>query len=299
VDKGDEMTMREKGFTISISTILLVITIVWFSVFYAGFAQRQEANIYSSYAIEKAGFVADDITEDVSSILGTDVNVNKGPNFTTIVFADKLPGDINKLQLVDYNQFVDVNYSTRQNASIDLDFTRLLDGKAEMLFSNGLVYEHAYSLDQNFVQFSKGNGGNTGVFTYDIGIYATVGRLDLATPWACDSTGDVNVSLRYSDSYGETSQTLNCKQDSSSLYTYTFTFLDSGGSLTVYFGSFGGLGNSVIIRRGIENPLIAVETLILAELPSPSQELVWYYDADLNYMQQDVNLSRKIELGRA
>jgi len=129
----------KKGFTITISTILIVITITWFSIFYAGFSQKQELNIYSNYPIEKAGFVADDIIWDVNVIVGISSNIDRKTDFTNIVVRDKIPADINKLQLIDYNKFIDANYSQWQNASIDLDFNKLIDGKAELLFSNGLV----------------------------------------------------------------------------------------------------------------------------------------------------------------
>ncbi len=289
-----------KGFVISISTFLVMITVVWFSIFYTGFMQNQEADIYSTYPIEKAGFVADDIIWDVNQIVGIGQSVERRTDFMRIEIKDKLPADINKLQLIDYNEFVDINYSEKQNASINLDFSNLLDGKVELLFSNGLVYEHQYSGDQNFSKFYRNDGSDTGVFTYDINVFVQNARYDSgeSEEWDCDNDGDVNVNLRYSDSYGESVNSF-CQQDSEEEYEYEFEFDSVAGSLVVSFGDVQGNENSLKIRNNIGNPNVEVVVSISAELASPTEEVVWYYDADLNYVQGAVELNRKIELGRS
>jgi hypothetical protein len=187
-----------------------------------------------------------------------------------------------------------------QNAEIGLSLERVLDGKTELVFGNGLVYEHAYNPDENFVQVRKLDGSDTGMLTYDITVYVDGGRLNASVPWPCDAAGDVNVNLRYSDSYGEVEDLLNCRQDSTVSYAYTFDFQGGvGGTLQVRFGNVDGNLNAVRVRNAIESPSITVSTAIKAEMVSPAGELVWYYDGDLNYSQDSVNLNRKFELGRA
>jgi len=289
----------KRGFVFSVSTILIVIVLVWFASFYAGKVDRQELTLFEGYAIEKAGFVADDITYDVNALLGTAQDVDRGPNFLRIRLGDKIPADINKLQLVDLNNFVDGNYATMQRASIGLGLGNLLDGKTEMVFSNGLQYDYAYNSDQNFVLFRNSDGGSTGVLTYDLNLHFLAGRVDTATPWACDSGNDVNVNLYYRDDFGNSSSTTGCEQNPAGSYTYTFTFVDQAGSVTVEFGSVDGNQNAVQVRNAVVNPNISVKTSVQAVLPSPSDEIEWFYDADLNYVHEDVNLNRKIVLGRA
>jgi len=289
--------MRQKGFVISISTLLIFIVILWFSAFYSEKVEREETNIYESFGIEKAGFVADDVIYDINRLLGTGVDVNRGNKFMAVGFYDKIPADINKMQLLDLNNFLDGNYSGKQNAEINLELSKLLDGKTELKLSNGLEYDYAYRPDQNFVQLRSSNGSNTGIFTYDIVIYVDGGRLDSATAWTCDTLGDVNVGISYSDSFAESDSTPNCEQNSTGTYTYTYTFQGNTGSLIVNYGNFDGNVNSVRIKNTIENPNIDVYTSIEAELDAPSKEVIWFYDADLNYVQTDVNLNRKIELG--
>ena len=291
--------MSEKGFVISISTFLVMITVVWFSMFYTGLVQNQEADIYSNYPIEKAGFVADDIIWDVNQIVGIGQNVERGINFMQIEISDKMPADINKLQLIDYNKFIDGNYSERQNASIALDFANLLDGKIELLFSNGLVYEHQYSGDENYAMFYKDDPQGTEVLSYDINVFVQNARYDAAssTAWNCDNHSII-VNLRYSDSYGESVGSF-CTQNPNNSYSYSFAFIDIAGNLTVSFGSISGNKNAVKVANSIENPNASVLVSIDANLASTAEEIVWYYDADLNYAQENVELNSKIELGRS
>ena len=273
---------KQKGFVISVSTFLVLITVVWFSIFYSGLMQNQEAGIYSNYPIEKAGFVADDIIWDVNQIVGIGQNVERGTDSMQIEIKDKLPADINKLQLIDYNKFIDTNYSEKQNASITLNFANLLDGKAELLFSNGLVYEHQYLGDENYVMFYKDDPHGTEVLSYDINVFVQNIRYDAAnsTAWNCDSKGTVTVNLRYRDSYGESVNSF-CTQKPNSSYSYSFAFVDVAGNLTVSFGRIGGNKNSVKIANSIENPNAFAIVSIDANLVSTAEEMVWYYDADL------------------
>ncbi len=292
-------SFRKKGFVISISTILIVITIVWFSVFYQGMIKDREVNINAIYPIEKAGLVADDVIFDISKILGVEQTVGRAGTFMTIGLEDKIPADINKYQLIDYNIFVDGNYGTMQNASISLGLDRLLDGNAEMVFDNGLRYTHQYDGDQNFVRFFRDDGSDTGVFTYDINVYVDGARYDSSgsTAWTCDSGGDVNVNLRYTDNFGE-SVTSICDQDPTQEYEYEFAFQGSVmGDLVVSFGDVQGNENSVKVRDNIQTPNVSVRISIEAKFAASTEEVVWYYDADLNYVQSDVAINRKIELG--
>jgi len=97
----------------------------------------------------------------------------------------------------------------------------------------------------------------------------------------------------------ESENSLGCKQDSTGSYTYTFDLTNSNGSIQVRFGSVDGNINGARVRNMAVSPNIAVFSSIGASFPSPSSQLYWYYDADLNYSQIDVNLNRKIVLGRA
>jgi len=288
-----------KGLVISLSTLLIFIVLVWFASFYSGKVVRQEEHISDSFAIEKAGFVADDIVFDINRVLGAGYDVNKGLDFMILKLNDKISVDNNREQLLDLESFLEGDYATRQSASIVLDFSELLDGATELKFSNGLVYEHGYDDDFNFVQLRNVDASNTGALTYDINVFVQGAQLDTAVFWGCGSSGDVNVNLRYKDSFGESENLLGCKRNFNAVYSSTFTFVDLGGDITVRFGNVDGNLNAVRVKNTVDNPSVDILISIGMELPSPSNGIYWYYDADLNYVQGNVELNRKIELGRA
>ena len=123
----------QKGLVLSLSTILITMFLVLMALFYANSVQKNETSLLQTFFVEKAGFVGDDIDYDFNKILGTHVDVNRG-SLTRITFNDKLPGDINKLQLIDYNNFVNQVYAGQQNANIVLHLDNLVDGKTELIF---------------------------------------------------------------------------------------------------------------------------------------------------------------------
>jgi len=291
--------MNANGIILSLSTLLLLITVIWFSAFYSAKVERQENNTLANFAIEKAGFVAGDMAFDVNKLLGISQDVNNAQGFALIKLNGKLPAGNHRQSLALLESFLEGTYSARQNAEIRLDFNRLIDGSAEMEFSNGLLYEHAYANDLNFVQFRKKDSGNTGALSYDITLFVNGARLLDSSPWICGTEGDVNVNLRYSDSFGESQSLLGCKQSAGGTYLYSFEFVELEGSLVVSFGNVDGNINAVKVRNTIANPNIEVFISLGVKVPSPAAGLYWYYDADLNYAQQNTLVNRKILLGSA
>ena len=294
--------MRKRGFVLSFSTLLIIIILVWFAMFYSGKVARSEMDILRNFSIEKAGFVADDITGDLNKLMGTSVDVNRGENFTVISLGGSLPSAFEISELNDWETFVEGNYASRQNASIGLELGNLTDGTAELIFSNGLQLNQRYNDDENFVRFYKTGGADTGVITYDINVHVIGALYDSggSDPWDCDTSGDVNVNLRYTDSLGG-NVTSVCRQNPTEEYEFEIEFQDSDMELKIEYGDIEGNTNAVKISTDDDDDDagVTVKLSIRAELPSPAGEIKWYYDADLNYSQADVKVNRKFELGRS
>jgi len=281
-----------KGFVISFSTVLLASFLVFFAIFYSGLVAQQETSLVSTFAIEKAGFVGDDIDYDVNTILGTHVDANRGSSLTTIKILDKLPADTNKLQLVDYNAFVDANYSSQQNANIEIDVSSLVDGKTELLFSNSLQYDYSYSSDPT-IDFYKPSA-DTEVLTYDINININDSSI-VVTPWTWqDITGDINVNLNFVDENVLNEVHYSGKLDSTIENTYQWGYSGAAGDdFSIKIGSISGNSKALQLIESIDDPSSQAGVTVQATISSPSS-LKWYYNGDLNYTQGDVNVNRKI-----
>lgn len=294
-----EVFAGKRGLVIGISTIFLTVVLLWFAIFYSSEVRQRESDIYADFAVYKAKYVYDDVLSDLNRLLGASVLVKRDVNYTSIWIRDVIPPDISRESIKDWNSYIQDTYAPRQNSDMNLSIDNLADGKTELLFSNGLQYDYNHAPDANRIHFFKTDGGNTGVLTYDINLHVVGARYDEAgsVPWVCDSGGDVNVNLSYTDSYNEGFTSI-CRQDSTSLYTYTIAFQGAGETVTLEFGDVNSMPNSVSVVSGLRQG-IKTYFSIRAEIPSPEDEIVWYYDADLNYAQKDVNLNRKFVIGRS
>ncbi|MCK4884160.1 MAG: hypothetical protein KAS30_04775, partial [Candidatus Diapherotrites archaeon] len=215
------MAQMKKGIVFTFSILLIASILVIFTSFYANSVAKDESNVLLGFAIEKTGFVGDDIDWDVNAILGTHADVNRG-SVTTFHFEDSFPGNVNKLKLQEYGDFVDSNYSGLQNANLTLNLGNLTDGKAEMIFSNGLQYDYDYSAEEITIYKPS---ADSEVITYDINV--NINAASTATvPWIWqDVTGDINVNLNFADENVSNAVQYSGKLDSSIENTYQWDYL--------------------------------------------------------------------------
>jgi len=283
----------KKGFVLTFSVILFVSLLVLFAMFYLEKNQEQETSILSSSAVFKAGFLADDIEADFNRILGTSVDINRGNSLTSITFNEKLGADTNNLLLEDLEEFVEGALASSENASIQLDVSKLVDGRTELAFSNGLRYDYSYK-DSNNVQLYL-PAGNANIVAIDLNISINAASIG-ATPWEWqDETGDINVNLHYVDRNSSNSVTHYGKLNSALNNQYTFTFPGTPeSSFTINVGNIDGNLKAVRLTNAIDNGSAQAELWLKVLVPSPQSPLRAFYDADLNFSQADVNLNRKI-----
>lgn len=287
-----------KGFIISISTLLLASFLVSAAIFLQTIIQNEEFQITSVFAIEKAGFVADDIATDLNRMLGTSVNVQRNDSLTFIVFSDALPADLNKYSLQDYNAFVGERYAKQQNAFIQLNLEHLLDGRTELVFSNGLQYDYNYESD-NSILFYKPNS-DSNVVRFDINVAVNDSSV-AAVPWNWSPNGDINVNLRFIDQNAENMVSLNGLLDSAleNTYRWDYNALSSNDRFYIKVGQISGNAKALKIGESFDDSSTKALVRIQAIIPSPAPDLFWFYDADLNYVQSHARVFKKIELGRS
>ena len=288
----------KKGLVFSLGTMLIASSILLFAVFYAQKVQTEENSIYKNFETEKAGFAAEDITSDINSILEAQIDANRSQTDLSITFFDQLPPKTAKSELTDYNSFVFNKYSAQQNAAIAMNIDRLVDGKTELVFSNGLQYDYDYSGSQNSVMFYLPEG-NTNADSFDANIFVSGAQFDGANsaPWSCSGSGKP-VNLNFSDSFGSTISS-SCLHSPLLFSEYSFAFIGESGTLSVQYGGIGVNQNALKIQSTLSNTGISAKTAIKTILPPLATEIKWSYDADLNYSQGGTNISRKIEIGRS
>lgn len=287
----------KRGFIITFSTILIVSSLLLFSQFYLKNSKSREQSILMSAKFSKLGLVLDDIENDVEEILGTTVAINKAATQTEITFTDKLPSDLNKFYLLDYRGFLYNTYAPKQNISLIADFNELLDNKTELIFSNGLQYDYFYGGD-NIVGFYV-PGGDTNATTYNIIINV---NNDLNTVQMSGTLGtDINVNLYYTDNSNTINESWQLDANVNNQYTvyYTDPAINPNDYLRINVGNIGGYLRAIRITESIDDESSEANLTLEVIVPAVQDNLFYWYNADLNYSQADVNANGKIVIGAA
>lgn len=291
--------MNSKGYVLTISTLLIVSILLMFSVFYLSKTERSERALGELVVIEKAGFVVDDIAFDLNKLLGTAVKVERIDSNTRITFNDKLASDLDKeSELLALQEFLYDVYAVQQNSVIGIDFNYLVDGKTEMVFSNGLQYDYNYGgSDANVLFYAS--GGDTNATRMDINISVNDSSV-LLEPWSWDPGGDITVNLFYEDQNSLNTVNSSGTLDSSSLHTYTIHFSETMNDvLEIMVGRIGGHNGTFSLVESIDNT--SSKASVVFSVTAPSNDLnsfYYYYNADLNYFQLDVNANGLIPIGK-
>ncbi|MEW6329669.1 MAG: hypothetical protein AB1468_06190, partial [Candidatus Micrarchaeota archaeon] len=224
--------MGKKGFVLTIITILLLSLLLVFSAFYSRANQRIESNALALQPVERAGYVFDDVASDLKQICGAGISLERNASETRIYLEDALPSSASAAKFQNYKTFIEGRYANASNANITLNITNLSDGDADIIFSNGLIYNVSYFL--NTIEFYNSTG-STNATSLEINLTMNKYR-GSAGAWSWGASG-VDVVLRYTDLNG--TKTESGKLDESAPNTYTINY-DGGGLVQIEFGALGG-----------------------------------------------------------
>jgi len=294
-------TGNSKGYLLSFSVLVLFSLLIVFSQFYFNSEKFFDETIAGQSIIDKAGFVADDISLDLNSMLGTGIDVDRNAEFIQLKFFDVLPSDLNKHKaLLNYSNFINSSYAFQQNAFLSLGLNNLADGKTEILFSNGLQYDYNYSFGSSDAVVSfYSSTGSTNALSFDINVSVNSSSVKVI-PWAWNAGGDISVNLNYYDLNSSNAVRVSGKIDSALDNSYKIYFSsDPNDVLEIHLGLIGGKQKAFKLAEGIDNPSSKASLYLNALIPFASNpDFSYYYNGTINYRQLDVNNFSFIELGK-
>jgi hypothetical protein len=277
--------MRNNGFVLAVSVFLIVFFALLFSLAFVKHSQGIEGIFQQGFALEKAGFVSDNVFSQAALLLGTGVKVESNASSTVVSLSDSLPSGISQQRLSGFKSFVEGKFAALNNAQISLDLSGISDGKAELLFSNGLRHDLDYSSGSEVIEvFSDSVQGQFS--RIDLNINSNASMIDF-NAWQWQPSGDLEVKLNYKDS----AVTIKAegKIDSSVLNSYSFNY--SNGTLHVEAGNINGRK----ALRAWQDSMPEARAKITASVFLPLQEsLNYYYNADLNYSQLNAKYNAKL-----
>lgn len=290
--------MSSKGFILSLSTLLFMSVLLYFTFFYVSSIQDNQGNILNTNKLSKANLVRDDILSDINRILGKTITGDRNSTHGLIQIFDKFPLDHNQQFLRNLERFVEGNYANKQNMDIILNVARLVDARQEIIFKSGLRYTYTpdTSDGNNIIDFFVSNR-DTNFTSIDINL-TVKGRYYDYNAWDYNSSGTINMRINYKDYDSNHTFTSEGKLLKTVRNQFLIRFSNSDtNSIRIHFGTIDGNVASLRIIESFDSNADSAKVAIKALYPTVS-EIVWQANADLNLSYQDVNFNQMLEMGR-
>lgn len=276
----------KKGFFLSVSIFMIVMFALLFSQQFLHKSQGFENSFSERFALQKAAFVSDNVSSQAAALLGAKVGFEDSPASSIVRVSSGIPCGASASGLSGFKSFVENEVSQLNNSQLSIDFSRLSEGKQELLFSNGLQMDCNNSSGNSLEFYSTNDSSMPLVF--DLNIEGT-GSLNDVAAWQWQPSGDLEVRIHYKDS--TITYIGSGKIDASIENSFRFNY--SGGSLKITAGSFNG--HSKALKIEIDNDA-NVSAAIVSRISLPQQEKpVASYDASTSFKQAGVEKTSSIE----
>ena len=145
--------LSKKGFLFTISVIFFASTMVFFVQQYSASNSSRERLVMMSASSSLEPYIVDDISNDLLSILGLGISTqsDRPSGDLNIALDESFPKGFGVSQaLQGYKAFLDSSSFVRAGGDQSIDITNLLDGTADIYFSD--LFKYSYYYDTNSVR---------------------------------------------------------------------------------------------------------------------------------------------------
>ncbi|VVB66415.1 Uncharacterised protein [Candidatus Gugararchaeum adminiculabundum] len=232
----------KKGFVFTIATLLIFSMLIYFAQFYLLLSSQYQEDAVGAEYIARAGYIADDIGWDLTKLMGVDVNFERNETALSLRFRTEIaPANMSDV-LDGYKDFIENTYAKAQNVNISLG----LDETGRIEFSNGIVYEYNYSLENTSIITIYNSNGGTGFTDLSINISSEESGRNGTQEFAFNPDGDMGVNVRYAD--GEGYFPMNGIMSSTGLERFTMEYGEEPRrTLEIRIGDLGGVRTGAIM----------------------------------------------------
>lgn len=283
-----------KGYIVSFSAIVLLSSMLLFAGFYSANVKERNISVNEMKKYSKLEFVKDDLGFDLNKMLGTEIEIAREENLT-MVFRESIPADFNKMKrIVKLKEFIESSYSSINNSSISFNIGRL-NNSVPVKFSNRLVYEYGFNSGSSVYFYAE--NGDTNISSMDLNLNVEGSSVSVSFP-ADSLTPNLSVNFNYVDQNALNETHENLQLGSSLDNVILISFSDTpNDEIEIHIGSFDGKINAMQILNKTSNQekinLVFKAIMNALDLNSGFNAFV---DADLNYIQTDLNSNGLIEL---
>jgi hypothetical protein len=271
-----------RGFIITIVSISLIAILVVFSTVLHNSYLSMERVLLLPQPLTYTAFLFANVADNVHDIAGPELVQTPSNTSLRIWISDTLPNGNFSSDLSDYESFLEGELANSTNSVISANFSRLRP--ENMTFTINELY--TYTIEAGDMIFTA--PGGTQATEYDI-VVTTDGVRDIITWFTFNSSGDMNVTITYTDLNGTeiASGTVYSNIVNRLLVTY-----EGGHKIEVTVGSVKGESGSLWIEPDGVNSTYR----FYVDLPpiNESEKKGYSYDADLDYNQGKIGKSTKI-----
>ena len=271
-----------RGFIITIVSISLIAILVVFSTVLHNSYLSMERVLLVPQPLAYPSFLFSTVAGDVHEIAGPELVQSYSNTSLRIWIADTLPNENFTSALSAYQEFLEDEVANATNSRISANFSRL---RPENM-SFAIDERYNYTIESGDMIFTA--PGGTGATEYNV-VVTTDGRRDTITWFGFNSSGDMNVSVTYTDLNGTVIESGTVHSD---VVNKILVSYEGGHNLQVTLGNVKGEDGSLRIEPAGVNSTFRFSV----RLPpiNESQRKGYSYDADLDYSQGRVGKISKI-----
>ncbi|MBI5046883.1 hypothetical protein HZC07_04090 [Candidatus Micrarchaeota archaeon] len=206
----------------------------------------------------------------------------------TIKITDNIPKPNITGNLSGYKNFIENSIANHSNSNITLNLSNFTG--ATNLTEVKITIDKDYIYTNNKTSgemFFTANGG-TNATNYDINITILKTRTNM-TALTFNASGDMNVSMRYTDNNGTDTEIGTVNSNAANTMTVNY---NDGSSATFTIGLKNGNRGSLWIK--LTNSNGTTSFAVTVPKLNETKKLGYEYDATLNYTQGPVNIVRRI-----
>jgi hypothetical protein len=251
--------INSKGFLFTISIILFASTLVLYAQTYSNMNVGRETRILSNYKLLAQPILSNDLALDLEEILSFGISTKSESNGISLIISDKYPKTSIASKLSSYESFLENTFFSRVSGTESVDFTNILDGKAEIFLGENTNYEIDYN--NSYSELSS----SLTLSSLDLNIITS---RDLISYEENFSTGDTELNIIYFDDSNYIVKTKSINPSSEN--TLKLVYADS--NILVEIGAI------------TQNNSFKIDTNSSSDLWI---DLIAYYETDANYFSID------------
>ncbi|MBU0532414.1 hypothetical protein KKB44_02880 [Candidatus Micrarchaeota archaeon] len=266
----------KKGFVITIATVALITLLVMLATALHNSYLNMERALLEPQPLMYAAFLSDSIANDVNSIVGPEISFVETNTSMIITIEDIIPKENVSGELSNYENFVDAMMT---NAQLDLNFSNM---SSTMIINEDYYYE----TEEEAMLFTSSPATDAIEYQINVSVFGT--RTNY-TGFAFNESGDLNVSLRYTDLSGTITESGAIFSNQLNRFEVYY-----GNESFVYIdvGDVGGGDGSLQITT--QNAGASFRWNVMLPLPEEDNRIGYQYDATVDYVQDNIRLTRMI-----